>query len=77
MNFIMSSVGGLGRGSWSLCLSGICLLAVHMLICVTFSLPPGVGVSCGLRLNDGLDIKLSQVGWGLVLCLWPGSPWFN
>ena len=32
-----------GRGSWSLCLSCICLLAMHTLICVTFSLPPGVG----------------------------------
>ena len=21
--------------------------------------------------NDGLDIKPSQVGWGLMLCLWP------
>ena len=31
----------------------------------------------GLRLNDGLDIKLSQVGWGLMLCFWPGPPWFN
>ena len=31
----------------------------------------------GLRLNDGLDIKLSQVGWDLMLCLWPGPPWFN
>ena len=31
-----------GRGSWSLCLSCICLLAMHTLICVTFSLPPGV-----------------------------------
>ena len=31
----------------------------------------------GLRLNDGLDIKLSQVGWGLMLCLWPGPLWFN
>ena len=31
------------RGSWSLCLSCICLLAMHTLICVTFSLPPGVG----------------------------------
>ena len=28
-----------GRGSWSLC---ICLLAMHTLICDTFSLPPGV-----------------------------------
>ena len=33
----------LGRRSWSLCLSFICLLAMHTLICVTFSLPPGVG----------------------------------
>ena len=31
----------------------------------------------GLRLNDGLDIKLSQVGWGLMLRLWPGPPWFK
>ena len=31
-----------GKGSWSLCLSCICLLAMHTLICVTFSLPPGV-----------------------------------
>ena len=31
-----------GRGSWSLCLSCICLLAMHTLICVTFSLPSGV-----------------------------------
>ena len=31
-----------GRGSWSLCLSCICLLAMHTLTCVTFSLPPGV-----------------------------------
>ena len=27
----------------------------------------------GLRLNDGFNIKLSQVGLGLMLCLWPGS----
>ena len=33
----------LGRGSWSLYLSCICLSAMHTLICVTFSLPPGVG----------------------------------
>ena len=26
-----------------MCLSCICLLAMHTLICVTFSLPPGVG----------------------------------
>ena len=32
-----------GRVSWSLYLSCICLLAMHTLICVTFSLPPGVG----------------------------------
>ena len=31
-----------GRGSWSLSLSCICLLAMRMLIFVTFSLPPGV-----------------------------------
>ena len=31
----------LGEESWSLCLSCICLLAMHTLICVTFSLPPG------------------------------------
>ena len=30
-----------GRGSWSLCLSCICLLVMHTLICVTLSLPPG------------------------------------
>ena len=41
----ISSVARLawGRGSWSLFLSCICLLAMHTLICVTFSLPPGVG----------------------------------
>ena len=32
-----------GRGSWSFCLSYICLLDKHKLTCVTFSLPPGVG----------------------------------
>ena len=31
-----------GRVCWSLCLSCICLLAMHTLICVTFFLPPGV-----------------------------------
>ena len=31
-----------GRGSWSLCLSCIYLLAMHTSICVTVSLPPGV-----------------------------------
>ena len=35
-----------GAGLW--CLSCICLLAMHTLICVTFSLPPGV--RCWLRL---------------------------
>ena len=30
-----------------------------------------------LKLNDGLDIKLSQVDWALMLCLWPGPPWFS
>ena len=33
---------GLGRGSWSLCSSCKCLLAMHTLFCVTYSLPPGV-----------------------------------
>ena len=33
-----------GRGIWSLCLSCMCLLAMHTLICVTFSLLAGVGV---------------------------------
>ena len=31
------------EGAGLLCLSCICLLAMHTLICVTFSLPPGVG----------------------------------
>ena len=31
-----------GRGSWYLCFTWICLLAMHTLICVTFALPPGV-----------------------------------
>ena len=30
-----------GKEGWSLCLSCICLLAMHTLFCVTFSLPPG------------------------------------
>ena len=29
----------------------------------------------GLTLNDGLDIKLSQVGRGLMLCLWLSLAW--
>ena len=36
-------LSGWGGGSRPLCLSCICLLAVHKLICVTFSRPPGVG----------------------------------
>ena len=31
----------------------------------------------GLRLNDGLFVKLLPVGWGLTICLWLGPPWFN
>ena len=34
------------RGSWSLCLSCMCLLAMHRLICFSFFLPPGVRVGC-------------------------------
>ena len=30
--------------AWSLCLSCICLSAMHAVICVTFSLPPGAGL---------------------------------
>ena len=30
-----------------------------------------------LKLNDGRFVKLSQVGWGLMLCRWLGPPWFN
>ena len=68
-----------------MCLLCICLLAMHTLICVTFSLPPGVGVWLRLLLvalpglfclpffNDGPDIKLFiLVGWGrsfFVCCL--------
>ena len=47
-----------GRGSWSLCLSYICLLAMHALIYVTFSLPPGVGVGCGFCLWLFLDFSV-------------------
>ena len=31
----------------------------------------------GLRLNEGLFLKLYLVGWGLKICLWLGPPWFN
>ena len=64
-----------------MCLSCICLLAMHTLICVTFSLPPGVGVGCGLCLWFYLDFfvylflfvphKISKVymhGQGLRAC---------
>ena len=39
-----------GRGSWSLCLSCDCLLTMYTLICVIFSLPPGVRGWLGLLL---------------------------
>ena len=54
-------------------------LIVHLVLMVTkvMSLPGMLYRLSGLRLNDGLDIKHSQVGWGLMLCLWPGPPWFN
>ena len=45
-----------GKGGWSLCFSCICLLAMHTLICVTCSLPPGVGG--GPRLLLGLWLFL-------------------
>ena len=35
------------------------------------------GGGSGLGLGGGLGVGLSQVGWGLVLCLWPGLPWFG
>ena len=31
----------------------------------------------GLRLNDGLFIKLFPVGESLTICLWLRPPWFN
>ena len=34
-------------------------------------------ITSGLRLNDGLFVKLKPVGWGLTICLWLGLPWFN
>ena len=46
-----------GRGSWSLCLLCICLLVMHTLICVTFSLPPGVMVGCDFCLWLFLDFS--------------------
>ena len=41
-----------GRGSWSLCSSCIYLLAMHTLICVTFSLPSGVRGCLPVALPD-------------------------
>ena len=31
----------------------------------------------GLRLNDGLFVKLSPAGWGLTICLWLDPPWLK
>ena len=31
----------------------------------------------GLRLNDVLFLKFSQMGWGLMLCLCLDPPWFS
>ena len=50
-----------GNGSWSLCLSCICLLAMHTLICVTFSLPPGVRVGCDFCLCLFLDVSVYRL----------------
>ena len=48
-----------GTGSWSLCLLCICLLVMHTLICVTFSLPPsGVRVGCDFCLWLFLDFSV-------------------
>ena len=44
-----------GKGSWSLSLSCFCLLAMYTLICVTFSLPPGVMGVCDFCLWLFLD----------------------
>ena len=44
-----------GRGSWYLCLACICLLAMHTLIWVTFSLPLVSGVGCDFCLWLFLD----------------------
>ena len=43
-------------------------------LCFTLKLHDG---GSGLRLNDGLFVKLKPVGWGLTICFWPGPPWFN
>ena len=47
-----------GRGSWSLCLSCICLLAMHTLICVTFLFLPVSGVGCDVCVWFFLDFSL-------------------
>ena len=44
-----------GRGSWSLCLSCICLLAIHTLICVIFLFLLVSGVGCDFCLWLFLD----------------------
>ena len=64
-----------GRGSCSLCASCMCLLAMHTLICVTFSLPSGVrdwlrlllvvrpGLSCVHFSNTyGFELLMESVG---------------
>ena len=63
-----------GRGSWSLGLSCTCLLAMHTLICVRFSFPPGVGgwlrcllvvlpgLFCLLFLEKFTDADCNQIG---------------
>ena len=47
-----------GRGSWSLCLSCICLLAMHTLICVTFFFLLVLGVGCDFCLWLFLDFSV-------------------
>ena len=46
------------EGAGFLCFSCICLLAMRTLICVTFSLPPGVGVGCGICFWRFLDFSI-------------------
>ena len=53
----------LGKRELSLCLSHICLLARHTLICVTFSLPPDVGIGCGFCLWLFLDFSVYLFEW--------------
>ena len=61
-------LGGVGGGGWSLCLSCVNLLAMHTLICVAFSLPPGVrgGLRLLLVALPGLvclPIRLSEISF--------------